>query len=121
MDYVVVFKPRIWEGQVLSTLLQADKTQEATRAFSIAATILLQLPDIPLPLTFAKDTGHSQSMVSDPSQNQWNQWISSVIDYVQFENHHWALAQIKTQYTVMDFFILIFGALYFYRWSLLPC
>lgn len=55
MDYVVVFKPRIGEGQVLSTLLQADKTQEATRAFSIAATILLQLPDIPLPLTFAKD------------------------------------------------------------------
>lgn len=58
MDYVV-FKQRIWEGQVLSTVLQADKGQEATRPFSNPATILLQLPDIPLPLNFAKDIGCS--------------------------------------------------------------
>lgn len=45
-------------------------------------------------------------MVSDPGQNQWNQWISSVIDYVPIENHNWALQQIKTQYTVIDVFIL---------------
>lgn len=95
------------KGRFLSTLLQADKAQEATRTFSIAATTLLQLTDIPLPLSFAKDTGHSQFMVSDSGQNQWNQWISSVIDYVQFENHNWALEQIKSQNTLMDSFILI--------------
>lgn len=43
----------------MSTVLQADKVQEATRAFSNPTTTLLQLHDIPLPLAFAKDIGHS--------------------------------------------------------------